>query len=925
MTRSFLVSCALLVLRVSAQTASPYTDAKSGITFDGYSHASGYTFGIALPENPTTDFIGQIVAPVTNDGGWAGATMGSSMVSTLIIAAWPHDGAVVSSFRKATGYTSPPVVEGNFTMTTIPDGTYVNDTAFSYTFLCSNCIGDDALVLSTTSNVLGWAYATDAPTTPSDSTSALTYHDAGFGEYGLTIDDAKSAEYDTWAALATGGSSSSGNSNTPNGGSANGTTIGNTTATISNSTYDYIICGAGAAGIVVAERLAEDGASVLLLERGGPSLAFTGNNDTLSWNSSVTIYDVPGLDYYQSKAGKPALCTDTADQAGCLLGGGTMVNAMMYVKPQSRDFDDQWPQGWKWNDVSESADRLYERDPGQNYGSMDGLRYNNEAYDVLSEFLATNGWTSTDLIAGDHNARTDVYGYPPWLTSSGLRSGPVRTYLPLAQQQSNFKLIVNTKVIRAVRDGSAITGVETETSTGARVIYNINTGGNVILAAGAMSTPRILFNSGIGPVEQLQTVAAGTTGVILPEEADWIDLPVGTQIKDHVIFTLKFTTSTPLYSPPTTEIISPNQTVVDLFAKGSGILAQSGQRLNFWTSVNTTSGKEMFIQGTCNGPANNTVQMKVYLTHGLTSAGSLGITADGNTEYTKEPWLQTDEDIEAITIFMDRLLEMTRAPNSTLTFLSAGSVTGGSNVTGADLIKEHVTASHFVGTAKMGTEGDSGVVVDTDTKVFGTDNLFVVDASMHPDLPTGNTQAIVLVAAEHAAARILALKGGAATNETAVPTVVPVSSTSVPSSISSATGAIASPLHPTPTRDVLAHSSAASQPSQQPGHYGSNPSWGEGSHDGNGQGKSNGKATSTTFSTRTQTPTPTSTLSKEAVTPVATPQAGQQYGQFGQYGHYVRRNVVGRVPLSPDAMEDEARISQRTRMERASFLDAYNS
>lgn len=64
-----------------------------------------------------------------------------------------------------------------------------------------------------------------------------------------------------------------------------------------------------------------------------------------------------------------------------------MVNAMMYVRPQSRDFDDKWPEGWKWKDVSKADESLYERDPGQNYGSMDGLRYNNEAFDVLSKFF----------------------------------------------------------------------------------------------------------------------------------------------------------------------------------------------------------------------------------------------------------------------------------------------------------------------------------------------------------------------------------------------------------------------------------------------------------------------------------------------------------------------------------------------------------
>ncbi|PSN75267.1 FAD/NAD(P)-binding domain-containing protein, partial [Corynespora cassiicola Philippines] len=743
MARSFLLSTALLALRATAQSATPYTDDKSGITFNGYQHTSGFKFGLALPENPTTDFIAQIVGPVTE--GWAGFSVGSSMRNNLIVVAWPNEGEVVSSFRKATGYTSPPVVEGDFTMSTIPDGTYVNDTAFSYTFLCKNCIGTDALQLSDTNNVFGWAMADTAVTDPTSASSALSYHQAGFGAFGVQAANAKSAEFDAWSALAVEGSGSGstpgGNSTTPIAGGKN------TTAIVSNSTYDYIVAGAGPAGIIVAQRLVESGASVLLLERGGASLAFTGNNDTMSWNSSVSMYDVPGYAYYLSQVGSPAFCTDTADQAGCLLGGGTMVNALMFVRPQEKDFDAKWPAGWKWADVAAAADRLYERNPGQTYGSEDGVRYDDGAYTVLSQFLSANGFQETDSIEKP-NDKLDFYSRPAWSLANGMRSGPVRTYLPLAQAESNFKLELNTKVIRAVREGSAITGVEVETSAGQRVIYNVNQGGSVILSAGAMSTPRILFNSGIGPAEQLQTVASGSSGVTLPDEADWIDLPVGAEIKDHIIFTVKFNTSTSMSATPATEYTTPNDTTVDLFDRGSGLLAQSGQRLNFWTAVNTTDGNQVYVQATCNGPAENQVQMKIYLTHGLTSVGSLGITADGATTLTKEPWLTTDTDIEAATSFMDRLLKMASGSNSTLT------VSGG-NVTGADLIKEYKTGAHFVGTAKMGTKGDAGVVVDTDTKVYGTDNLFVVDASMHPDLPTGNTQAIVMVAAEAAAARIL--------------------------------------------------------------------------------------------------------------------------------------------------------------------------
>lgn len=104
MARSFIISTALFALRSVAQSSSPFTDDKTGITFNGYTHpTTGYRLGLALPENPTTDFIGQIVAPINSTGGgWAGFSMGQSMTGNLLVVAWPNGDEVVSSFRLAT-------------------------------------------------------------------------------------------------------------------------------------------------------------------------------------------------------------------------------------------------------------------------------------------------------------------------------------------------------------------------------------------------------------------------------------------------------------------------------------------------------------------------------------------------------------------------------------------------------------------------------------------------------------------------------------------------------------------------------------------------------------------------------------------------------------------------------------------------------
>ena len=92
---SSLLSCAL-VLGAVAQTPAPYTEPKSGITVWAYQSPT-YNFGIAVPQTPTTDFIGVLVG---KGSGYVGVSLGGGMTNKLLITAWPNGNAVLSSFRK---------------------------------------------------------------------------------------------------------------------------------------------------------------------------------------------------------------------------------------------------------------------------------------------------------------------------------------------------------------------------------------------------------------------------------------------------------------------------------------------------------------------------------------------------------------------------------------------------------------------------------------------------------------------------------------------------------------------------------------------------------------------------------------------------------------------------------------------------------
>ena len=311
------------------------------------------------------------------------------------------------------------------------------------------------------------------------------------GEFQIVVKSATQASYSAWATKTATGPTA--------------TASASATATISSvpvptgMTYDYVVVGAGAGGIPMADKLSEAGHTVLLIEKGIASSARWGGTirPETGWldGYNLTWFDIPGECNRIWNGGSVGVaCTDTDQMAGCVLGGGTAVNAGLWWKPNPSDWDVNFPAGWKTADMVNATNRVFSRIPGTDHSSVDGIRYLQDGFNVVRTGLTMSGWR--EVTANDAPAdKNRTFAHPPHMFSHGERGGPMATYLVSANGRTNFHLWLNTSVERIVRTGGHATGLQvaaTNNGGHAGTVMLTPTTGRVILSAGTFGTPKLL-------------------------------------------------------------------------------------------------------------------------------------------------------------------------------------------------------------------------------------------------------------------------------------------------------------------------------------------------------------------------------------------------------------------------------------------------
>lgn len=512
--------------------------------------------------------------------------------------------------------------------------------------------------------------------------------------------------------------------------------------------YDYVIVGAGAAGCALAGRLSENpDVSVLVLE--------AGPNDDSPFIQMPVAY--PQLfksqrDWDLATDPEPGLNDRSVVLAqGKVVGGSSSINGMVYMRGGRRDYDG-WAEagatGWSYDEVLPYFKRAEDNVRGANdYHGIGGplsVGENRSRHPLAAAFLKA-AWADGIRRNEDFNGESQEGVFWHQVTQrDGQRCSAADAYLHPALSRPNIDLWHDTAATRLVFDGKRATGVEV---LRCGKTERVDVDKEVIVSAGTYLSPVLLMASGIGPAEEIAAL-----GIPVVE-----DLPVGRNLQDHLMMPIVYRTDqVSLLGAFTPENLERYE------REGAGPLSSgAGEAGGF---IHSGMSEEVDFQlsalpGLFDG-------MREVTEHGVTVAGwpmyptSVGSvrlrTADALTKpRITHNYLMTEHDQKVAVGGLGRIMEITQRPEfravATDPFLLPASSSYDDVLAHARRVA--ATTYHPVGTCAIGQ------VVDPELRVLGVDGLRVVDASIMPTVPGGNTNAPAMMVGEKAADLIKATWG----------------------------------------------------------------------------------------------------------------------------------------------------------------------
>ncbi|MGD0128702.1 MAG: FAD-dependent oxidoreductase [Terriglobia bacterium] len=302
---------------------------------------------------------------------------------------------------------------------------------------------------------------------------------------------------------------------------------------VSREQYDFIVAGAGAAGSVLAAELSASGAQVVVIESGGPDDA-----PTIA-NPSVWFYNVGGpLDYHLPVNPSPRLNNRTFNMAlGHVLGGGSSINAMVWTRGMQRDYDgwaENGAKGWAFADVLPVFKSQEDWEGGANAwrgaGGPIHIRRPKDPHPTAPAFIDAAREMGMPILDDVNGPMVPGAGYINMnIAADGTRVSAASSFLRPALSRPNLTLLLNATVVKLNFKGTRCVGVKLMTDG---AVKDIAADKEVILAAGAINTPKLLMLSGVGEAQALRSlgieVVENLPGVVNLHECSGMDEAIRT-------------------------------------------------------------------------------------------------------------------------------------------------------------------------------------------------------------------------------------------------------------------------------------------------------------------------------------------------------------------------------------------------------------